>query len=956
MRLSDCNRLWIPAFALASLLGLSNSTAVAATSTPAAIWPHDKTDLQPDPALNFGTLPNGMRYVIMHNNTPTDTVSLRFRFATGSIQENDAQQGIAHLLEHMAFRGSTHVADGDLDKTLQRIGLKFGADTNAFTSHTQTAYKFDLPNATDDSVDTGLMLMREIASELNITDDALKTERGVVLSELRLRDTPEMRAGINEIEAFMPGMRAPKRWPIGLADILQKVDAKTVRGYYEAYYHPERATLIVVGNVDANKLAKKITAKFSDWKPKNKSDADPEFGKLQSVDHVAHIYVEPSLSTSISMTFVNPYDSRRDSQVKQREDFVRYTGLMALNLRFQQAALADNAPFTSAEASYIDNLFKSISGSQISISTAPGKWQAGLQATQHIINTLMTQGVRQDEVDRAVAMLRTSLQTAVAGANTRRTPDLANSLVSTLENNEVFLSPKQNADLGEAAFKDLKAEAVTAAVRKALSGTNTMIYLTSNKVVDGGEDALAAAYKQAVSDVSKDTQAQVVASWPYLHFGEKGKIAKQSKLEDIDTTFVKFENGVVLAHKHTAFSAGQVEVLLRAGNGRMGLKKIGNNPNYMLSMLATGGLEKIDYSLMQQVLAGKAYKVEPGLSESSITLHGTTTPADVDTQLQVLTAYVTEPAVRSGAFEQLRNMWIDNLPMIDAQPLTSLRNKTSFLIHSSDARWTWPTVQQAKDVKRDDLKAWLDSQLKQGSIQIAIVGDIDLQRAIDVVANTLGSLPARPAAELKLSPPNDVKFPASTSTPVVLYHTGSKNQAQGVIAWPVIDSRHSLAETADLQMLTSIMQGRMIEAMRPKSGSSYTANVAFDGSWAFPGYGYVLVTSDTTADKTQSLFDAVNEVVDSLRKDNVSADEFSRAQLPLLSTLSKQQQSNDFWSRVLISSEVDPQYSEWIRKQADYIKAVTPERVHAVAQKYLANDKAWKAVMVPTAEPTPATK
>jgi zinc protease len=217
-------------------------------------------------------------------------------------------------------------------------------------------------------------------------------------------------------------------------------------------------------------------------------------------------------------------------------------------------------------------------------------------------------------------------------------------------------------------------------------------------------------------------------------------------------------------------------------------------------------------------------------------------------------------------------------------------------------------------------------------------------------------LPARPAAELKLSPKNDVVFPSSTSTPVTLYHTGSKNQAQTVIAWPAIDSRHSLAETADLKILSSIMQARMIEAMRPKSGASYTANVTFDGSWTFQGYGYLLVTSDTTAEKTQSLFDSVNEVVDSLRKDNVSTDEFERALQPQLATLSKLQQSNEFWSRELLSPDVDPQYSEWMRKQADYIKAVTPERVHAAAVKYLVNDKAWKAVMVPTAEPAPTAK
>jgi len=944
----------VPARNVAAAFVLIISSLLATLSLAAgnaAPWPQDRSDLKPDPAVKFGTLPNGMRYVVMHNNTPTDTVSLRFRFATASIQENDAQQGIAHLLEHLAFRGSKRVPDGEMDKILERIGLKFGADTNAFTSTTQTAYKFDLPNATDENVDTGLMLMREIASELNITDEAINTERGVVLSEMRLRDTPEMRAGISELTALMPGMRAPTRWPIGKADILEKIDAKTVRSYYDAYYHPERATLIVVGNIDADKMVKKIVAKFSDWKPAKKSGRDPDFGKLKPLDHVAHVFIEPSLSTSISISFANPYDATGDSLAKQHEDFIRYTGLTVLNLRFQQAALADNAAFTEASASHYNNLFKSLTGSQISISTTPEKWRDGLLAAQRIVNAALTQGVRQDEVDRAISSLRTSLQTAVAGANTRRTPDLANSLVSTLEDNEVFITPQQNLEFAEGAFKNLKAEQVTAALRKALSGTNTMVFLTSGKPVEGGEATLAAAYKQAVNDVSKDDGVQAATTWPYTAFGEKGKVAAQGRIEDIDTTFVKFNNGVILAVKHTAFSAGQVDVLVKAGDGRLSLKKDGSSPNFMLNALVTGGLEKIDFPTMQQVLAGKAYRIEPSLNENNIALHGVTTPADLDVQLQVLTAYLTEPALRNSAFEQLRNMWIDNIPSIDAQPLYSMFSKAPFLLHSNDMRWRWPSIQDVKDTQRDALKAWVDPQLKHGPIQIAIVGDIDVQRAIDSVAATLGALPERPVVIAKISPAGDVKFPAAMQTPLVLTHNGNKNQAQALIAWPVTDSRSNLNETADLQVLSNIIQARMVDAMRSKTGSSYTANVKFDGSWQFAGYGYLAVSSDTKPEQTKVFFDAINEVVEDLRKQAVNADEFSRAQLPMLAAISKQQQNNEFWSRSLTSTDVDPQCAEWLRKQADYIKSVNPERVHAVVKKYLLSDKEWKAVMMPAGDP-----
>ena len=165
--------------------------APALAAPPANVWPQTyAADLPPDPAMRFGTLPNGMRYVIMKNATPGGQASFRLRFAAGSMDESDAEQGLAHLLEHMAFDGSTHVANGEMIKILERHGLAFGADTNASTSWEETVYKLDLPKADDDTLDTSLMLLREVASELTLSQPAIDKERGVVLSEERLRDTP----------------------------------------------------------------------------------------------------------------------------------------------------------------------------------------------------------------------------------------------------------------------------------------------------------------------------------------------------------------------------------------------------------------------------------------------------------------------------------------------------------------------------------------------------------------------------------------------------------------------------------------------------------------------------------------------------------------------------------------------------------------------------------------------
>ncbi|WP_309646323.1 insulinase family protein, partial [Phenylobacterium sp.] len=167
--------------------------APTATKMKPGEWAQARSDLAPDPDIRFGALPNGMRYAIRKQSIPPGQAALRLRFDAGSLMETDKQQGIAHFLEHMAFNGSKTVPEGDMIKILERLGLAFGADTNASTDFDETVYKLDLPRTDDETVDTSLMLLREAAGNLTLDPAAIDRERGVVLSEERARDTPPYR-------------------------------------------------------------------------------------------------------------------------------------------------------------------------------------------------------------------------------------------------------------------------------------------------------------------------------------------------------------------------------------------------------------------------------------------------------------------------------------------------------------------------------------------------------------------------------------------------------------------------------------------------------------------------------------------------------------------------------------------------------------------------------------------
>ena len=311
-------------FILASVLSAAIGGLIAVAAPRPAVaadWPQAHSDLSADPAVVFGKLANGMRYAIMKNATPKGAVAMRFCIAGGSMQESDAQQGLAHFLEHMAFRGSRHVPENQVWPGLQRLGMMIGADANASTGFTQTQYLFNLPLNDDDTVDKGLLRIRDIASELTLNQRAMDAERGVILSEERLRATPAFRSAKQLFGQLFPGNIVNSRFPIGQTDIIKNAPVSLIRDYYNAYYRPEYATLIVVGDIDPKVMEKKIVERFSDWKPVGSAGGDPQQPQPGARGAEAGLFVEAGAASSLALTWVLPRVP--DSKARERADFLK---------------------------------------------------------------------------------------------------------------------------------------------------------------------------------------------------------------------------------------------------------------------------------------------------------------------------------------------------------------------------------------------------------------------------------------------------------------------------------------------------------------------------------------------------------------------------------------------------------------------------------------------------------
>ncbi|MFM1977029.1 MAG: hypothetical protein RL145_1875, partial [Pseudomonadota bacterium] len=234
---------------LADAQTISQTRPIAATP-PGAVWPWEGSDLKPSKDVIYGVLPNGMRYAIRPNKLPEKQVSLRFRIEAGSKYERDDQRGFAHFIEHMAFNGSTNIPEGELTKTMERLGASFGSHVNAHVNLEETMYKLDIPSADGGRLDTALSIFRETADRLLLKDDAIKREIGVVISEMNDGDGPGRRIFRQVSQFLRPKDLATLREPIGVKEVLETATSAKVREFYETWYRPERAILVITGDVD----------------------------------------------------------------------------------------------------------------------------------------------------------------------------------------------------------------------------------------------------------------------------------------------------------------------------------------------------------------------------------------------------------------------------------------------------------------------------------------------------------------------------------------------------------------------------------------------------------------------------------------------------------------------------------------------------------------------------------
>ncbi len=937
--------LSISTLALAACAPQQERIASAAAIAPAPDWAFEKSDVPVDPGYRFGRLANGMRYVIRQNATPKGTALVRMQVDAGSLDETDTERGYAHYVEHMAFNGSTNVPEGEMVKLLERHGLAFGADTNASTGFERTTYMLDLPRNDPELLDIALMLMRETASELTFSPSAVDRERGVVQAEMRDRNTYALRNVEDQLNFAFPGSKVAQRLPIGTPESLAGATADGLKAFWQREYVPDHTTLYVIGDFDAALVEQKIKDRFGTWQ-KTPAEPRPLAGPIAIDDKdKADIYIDPALSERVSISRKGPWLDEPDTLAQREENLLRQIGYAIINRRLLSRTREANAPFRNASFGTSD-VFKEARSTELGIDTVDGKWRRGMIEAVVEYRRAMAFGFTADEVAEQVAIIRTANANAAKGEATRSHAQLLGAAQALVISNKVPDTPTNSMNRLEALLPRITPEAVQAALSRELVPLESPLLRFQGRTPPAdGEKGLKSAWTEALAAQIRPLERKAAGNFGYTDFGAAGQVVSDAVEPKLGIRTIRFANGVRLNLKRTDLKQDQVLVQVSVDGGDMLATRDQPLATRMMSVLALGGLGKHSKDELDTMLAGRTVSANYGSTDETFVLLTGTTPRDLELQLQLAAAQVVDPGYRSEGqvlfLQSINNMFAS----LRATPGSALSADMGAILSDKDPRFSLGSVEDYRKLTFDKLRGAITDRLRNGAIEIGVVGDLDEDATVAMVARTFGALPPREPDFRPYEDRRDRPFTAERKRHV-LRHTGTKDQALATFVWPTRDGE-DLDPALQLQMLERVMRIEITDTLREKLGKAYSPGASSSTSRTWRGFGTFSISASVDVKELPATRAAILETVAAMRDAPVSEDQLLRAREPVLEGLENVLKTNSGWLTFVDRAQTEPDRIDRYLRSRELLKAVTPAQIQALARKYLTADGAVEFNVLP---------
>ena len=905
-----------------------------------------------DESIKKGVLPNGLTYYIKSTDIVKNAASYYIIQNVGSVLENDDQQGLAHFLEHMAFNGTENFEGKGILNTMQKHGLVFGRDINAYTSFDETVYNINNIPTKPELIDTGLLVLHDWCNYLLLTDEEIDAERGVIKEEWRTRQNGQMRLYQTSLPITFNHSKYAKRLPIGLMNIVEGFEYNALRNFYHDWYRTDLQAIAIVGDVNVNDIEAKIKKLFSGI-PKVENPRERFIVEIPDNSNMLYsLGMDKEISTASLDFGIRHKKSLKDETIADlKTSLLESMATNMLSARIREVAQDPEAPFLGAGIGYyalsrVNNVFG------VRISPKPGQQEQAFKAVLSEVVRAVKFGYTPSEINRTIKEFLNYYETQIAKKEDKSHGAIINLIKSDYLNNETISDIEKEYEIAKKLFATFTPEALHNTIKRLYAKNNRYLNVTG---VEGKNNLTKDQAKAIIDAVENDPK---IVAYTENFDGKtlisgltinEGNITKTERNASLGSTTYTLSNGIKVHYKFVDKQKNTVAFNAISQGG----KSLINDENLpsadlMGNIIQMSGLGDYSATELPKVLAGKTASMSPGLGETTESLRGSSTTKDVETMLQLAHLYFEKPRFDEQAFQVLQS-GINNYIIRRSKDINEQMKDgvTTTLYGNDNPRKRVFNQDFVNDIAFEKMKStYLERFANPADFEFFIVGDVKAEQLELLLSKYIASLPTT----------NDTEIFKDVSQPWV------SNKVDEDIFMPMEDPKTNVNMafkiandyTVKNQFITralgAIMQLRLQETLREEEGGVYSPSARAFLTKEPKKLSYLSIKFDCNPDLAEKLIAIVHTELSKMAAGDIKEDDLDKTLASYKKSREQSKSNNAYDMRLLTTFYRDGYNMNDPKNFEDIVNKITTKDIQALAKKLQGEGKSYEIVFKPETE------
>jgi zinc protease len=891
-----------------------------------------------EPLTRRGVLENGLTYYVRHNEEPKERATFYLVHNVGAIVEEDDQNGLAHFLEHMALNGTRHFPGKGIINTLERHGIAFGRNLNAYTSFDETVYFISNVPVTDPALlDTCLLILYDWCNYVLLEEEEIEKERGVIREEYRTRRDAGFRIMMEMLDHALQGSKYAERDVIGNLDVIENCDHESLSRFYHDWYRTDLQAVIVVGDFDEEAMEAKIRDLFSEIPAVRNPKPRMIFPVPEHEEPVYGLVTESEATSSSVIVYHKHKGTKSDDKNLEyhRQTYVHWLYNEMLGKRISEILRKDDPPFVSAYSYYGGFLPREVEVYNVGIDAFPNEGTRGLEAIMIENERVKRHGFTPSELDRAKANLLKSVESRYKSREKLSNNWFCRRFSSHYLTGAPVPGVEYNLEFVRQMLPTVSLEEINSLARLWMTEHNRAIIVTGPEkeglVHLTRDEALAVIDRVGEMDIEPYVDAaagsELLAMVP-----SGGEIVKSEEIPGLDAVEWTLSNGMKVIFRHSELNKDQL-VFSAYSPGGYSLVPTEHLPSAQMASSLVGGfgVGDLDAAALEKVLAGKRVFVTPVISGITEGFRGRCSPDDFETMLQLIYLYLEEPRFDETAFGAAMQRQKGLIDDMRNDPEKTVQDSIRLITTGYHPRVLLVDMEYLERVDLEMVeKIYRDRYSDAGDFYLFFVGNVEVEKARPLIEKYLGGVKDLGDEETWVD--HQVDMPPGRKVRTI--NVGMNVPKAEVYIKYGNDLEYTPANSLHLGIVREILNLRYVDTIREEEGGTYGVAVTYSHSHYPRERAYVRISFDCDPAKASELRALVYEEIDRLKSDGPDPTDLDNVIKNFRKQREERMARNGFWLNVLRSyyyhgiNFADPENFE------DILDATTLEEVGAAARHF----------------------